>query len=176
MAEQLGVQLLQPKTVSVDLPSTQVTTSVTTISIRESLYSLFCDPSLMTDDNLLFNGDSPFDPPSFQVPVPDNHVYDDINTGAVYYYFWNRYCRNIPNKVYLPFIFFIDKTFIDKKGKLNSEPVTFTLGIFKREVRNNNKDAWRSIGLIPDSFSSGLYRLFLMNSNSFKLLAASAGI
>ena len=156
LSEILGVQLLTLRMEkNLLLPNTQVTTDLTTISIRECLYSLLSDDELMKDDNLLFNGDSPFDPPVLSDPPDPNHLYDDINSGLVYQNFWDTFCPPGSQCVYLPFIFFIDKTFIDKKGKLNSEPVTFTLGIFNRHVHNTVTEAWRSIGLFPDSFLAG---------------------
>jgi hypothetical protein len=108
----------------------------------------------MSDANLLFNGDTPFSPPINPRDNPD-HLFDDINSGYVYYDAWHKHCPIGSNKVLLPFIFFIDKTFVDSKGKLNSEPVTYTLGILNRNTRNNNNSAWRSMGLIPDAFMSG---------------------
>jgi hypothetical protein len=72
----------------------------------------------------------------------------------VYYAAWKKHCPLGSRRVLLPLIFFIDKTFFDKKGKLNSEPITFTLGILKRLIRNNNPNAWRAIGLIADAFMS----------------------
>jgi hypothetical protein len=111
----------------------------------------------MVENNLLFNGDTPFTPPNSSVVSDPDHLFDDINSGTVYYDAWLKHCPPGSRKVLLPLIFFIDKTFLDKKGKLNSEPITFTLGIFKRFVRNNNPHAWRSIGMVADAFMSGYF-------------------
>ena len=157
LSGKLGIHQKQPVTKSITLPNTNVETQLTVVSIREAIYSLLSDPALMSEENLLFHGDSPLQPP----PNPDdstNHLYNDINSGTVFYQAWEKFCGPPGSKkVLLPLIFFIDKTFIDKKGKLNSEPVTFTLGIFKRIIRNTLNDAWRSIGFIPDAFLSGYH-------------------
>jgi hypothetical protein len=153
LAKLNGTSLLQATTTQITLPYTQVRTNLTTISFRECLYSLLTDNKLMRQENLIFRGQTPFTrPTATNAPADPTHLYDDIDSGTVYRDAWEKLCPPGSNKVYLPLIFFIDKTFVDKKGKLNSEPVTFTLGIFKRNVRNNNDTAWRSLGMIPDAF------------------------
>ena len=64
------------------------------------------------------------------------------------------YCRknerhNDTINILCPIIFFIDGVAIDKLGRKSLEPVSFTLGIFKRELRNLAL-AWRVLGYIPD--------------------------
>ena len=46
-------------------------------------------------------------------------------------------------------ILFIDKTHMDVNSRLCLEPIRFTLGIFKRTVRNQ-PTAWRTLGYIID--------------------------
>lgn len=187
IAQKRGLQQLRPVTTTLNLPATQIQTNITTASIRECIYSILTDPLLMKKENLLFNGTSPFDPPPDPYSPNPDHIFDDINSGTVYYDAWKRICTPTePNNVLLPLVFFIDKSFFDKKGKLNSEPVTFTLGIFKRHVRNNNTNAWRSIGCIPDAFMAGYHEPIDKASDyhymlkhmfaELKLVQASCGI
>ena len=56
-------------------------------------------------------------------------------------------CTDI-NHLVCGIIFFIDETNHDTKGSNKSEPVSFTLSIFKRSVRNNYK-SWRHLGFFP---------------------------
>ena len=63
---------------------------------------------------------------------------------------FKTYCKNEKGEdVVCWFVFFIDKTHTDKQGKLTLEPVTITLSIFRRDVRNQDA-AWRTIGYIPE--------------------------
>jgi hypothetical protein len=73
----------------------------------------------------------------------------DINTGSVYQTAYKTYITNPENELLCPIIFFIDKTHTDVNGRLCLEPIRFTLGIFKRNVRNH-PNAWRTLGYIVD--------------------------
>ena len=48
-----------------------------------------------------------------------------------------------------PVIFYLDALVLDAYGKLSLEPLSFTLGIFLRHLRNQKK-AYRTIGFIED--------------------------
>lgn len=157
ISEKLGLLHLTPVTSAITLENTNVETDLTTVSVRECIFSLLSDNNLMKEENLLFSGTSPLDPPDETVMNDPDHIFDDINSGTSFYAAWKKHCPTGSGKVLLPLILFIDKSFLDKKGKLNSEPITFTLGIFKRDVRNNNPNAWRSIGHIADAFMSGYH-------------------
>ena len=50
-------------------------------------------------------------------------------------------------------MFFIDSSNVDKSGRLAVEPVTFTLGIFKRHIRNL-AESWRTIGYLENTHMS----------------------
>jgi len=73
----------------------------------------------------------------------------DLDTGLLYKTGWSKYCKLENKDVLCALIFFIDKTHTDVQGKLPVEPVTFTLSIFKRHIRNLNC-AWRTLGYIPN--------------------------
>jgi hypothetical protein len=49
----------------------------------------------------------------------------------------------------LPIIIYVDKTGTDANQRHSLEPVLFTLGIFKRKIRNQTR-AWRILGFVPD--------------------------
>ena len=60
----------------------------------------------------------------------------------------------------MPDYIFFDKTHTDKNGRLCIEKIRFTLGIFKREIRNQS-NAWRSYG-------------YILNQNQIQTLNATA--
>jgi hypothetical protein len=111
-----------------------------------SLYTLLCDDELMHISNLLLDENDIYKPP--EKPMPNSQI-DDINTGEVWFNAYSRYVKIENLDILCPIIFFIDKTHTDKNGRLCIEQVRFTLGIFKRNVRNQSR-AWRSIGYIMD--------------------------
>ena len=115
---------------------------ITTFSLRTTIASLLMDEVLMNPQNLLIN-------PENQFGCAESGDYlDDINTG-----WWHRETQaeicSSDNHILLPIIFFIDGATIDKMGKLQVEPISFTLGIFNRQTRKN-ADAWRTLGYIED--------------------------
>ena len=132
---------MSPKIETLHLPSGNVI-DVVTCSIKEQIVSLLTNYKLMKPDNLLLNPHNPF-------AEPNNTNLGEIDTG----WWWREtkaeICRNGTNHILLPLVFFIDGSNIDKNGRLQVEPVTFTLGIFKRKLRNV-AEAWRTIGYIED--------------------------
>ena len=50
----------------------------------------------------------------------------------------------------LPLIWFIDASNIDNQGRVNIEPIQFTLGTFNEKTRNLSY-SWRPLGFIHDS-------------------------
>lgn len=139
MSERCGLNGIFPKNINVSLPSgNQI--KVTKFSFVSNLFSLLSNEILMKPENLIFGND-----PFKRVPEhgPD-HIYDDIETTNWYLKTQKSYCTSI-NNVIVPMIFFIDKTQVKAK---NIEPISFTLGIFRRHVRRKPM-AWRNFGLIP---------------------------
>jgi hypothetical protein len=104
---------------------------------KQCLYSLLMDDELMAANNIL-------DPDSIEKEI------DDVNTGSVFKKALKYYVKDTTKEKLVPIIFFTDKTHTDIHGRLCVEPVQFTLGIFKREIRNDPK-AWRTIGYVTDS-------------------------
>ena len=58
-------------------------------------------------------------------------------------------CSDFSKHILLPIVFYLDASNVDKNGRLQVNPLTFTLGIFKRSIRNQAR-AWRTIGYIDD--------------------------
>ena len=113
-------------------------------SFRAALTSLLMNPQLMKDENLLLNPNDPF---SLLVQQEESGVLGDLNTGWWYRETCQMFNLRPGKDLLLPLVLFIDGSRIDTNGKLNVEPITFTLGIFKRDVRNL-PEAWRTIGFI----------------------------
>lgn len=134
-----------PVTTSITLPQCGETVNITTHNFLPQLYSMLTDPHLMRDENLLFCQDDPFSAPvSKRGP---NYVMQDIIDGSVYREAHKVHVKIAGRDLLVPIILYIDKTHVDVQGRLCLEPVTFTLGIFKKEVRNYPM-AWRPLGFI----------------------------
>ena len=87
------------------------------------------------------NPEDPFD------STPDGFILSDVNSGWWYRETCQMFHLQPKKDILLPLILFIDGSTIDKYGKLSVEPITFTLGIFKRSLRNKS-EAWRTLGYI----------------------------
>ena len=110
---------------------------------RQSLLSLLRDTSLMTDDNMLFTGTSPYDSID-----ENNDDYSDINSSERYAQI-QSYKPLRPDEVRIPLILYVDKANIDEKGTINFEPLMYTLGWWNNATRKL-PEAWRCLGLIND--------------------------
>ena len=110
---------------------------------RQSLLSLLRDTSLMTDDNMLFTGTSPYDSID-----ENNDDYSDINSSERYAQI-QSYKPLQPDEVRIPLILYVDKANIDEKGTINFEPLMYTLGWWNNATRKL-PEAWRCLGLIND--------------------------
>ena len=136
-----------PTEKKVVLPESGVEVKLVLHDFLPSLYSLLNDNDLMQDENLIFNGD--VDP--FQKPPPGPHSVDfqikDINDAQLYRDAFETHVLVPGTDLLVPLILFIDKTHVDEKGTHRLEPVSFTLGIFKKEVRALDH-AWRPLGYV----------------------------
>ena len=116
---------------------------VTKFDAKSAIASLLIDPMVMNEKNLLIND------PAYTNPRSNNqNSYGDIHTG---YWFVNAHsflCSK-DDDLLCPLIFFIDGVSLDSFGRQSLEPVSFTLGIFKRKARNSNM-FWRILGYIPN--------------------------
>ena len=125
------------------LPQAKVKVQIVIHDFKEQFYSLLTDPDVMKEENLLIRLDNPFCPPETNLA----ETLRDINDGQVYKKAYQIYVKHPHRDVLCPIILFIDKTHVDAKGRLCLEPVSFTLGILKKEVRNLPY-AWRPLGYV----------------------------
>ena len=135
---------MKPKLKVLNLPSgNQI--EVIVCPFRAQLISLLTNRSLMNPENLLIDPRNPF------ADVPDG-ILSELNTGWWYRETKAEVCTD-PNKhILLPIVIFLDASNVDKNGRLQVNPMSFTLGIFKRKVRNL-AEAWRTMGYIDDQLN-----------------------
>lgn len=136
MARKHGLECTRPRHGYIDLDSGNVV-KVTTFDFLAQVYSLLSDGTLMREDNLVF-GHDPFK------KFERKDYLGDVQTSEWYIRTQTEECEG-PNDVLVPLIFFIDATHA-KGNKI--EPISFTLGIFRRMIRIT-PEAWRHIGFIP---------------------------
>jgi hypothetical protein len=144
--EQFDYQSLAPIIKEISLPGSEQKIDIVLHDFVSSLYTLLCDDQLMHISNLLIDENDVFKAP---VKPTANSPIDDVNTGDVWFNAYSHYVDPANKELLCPIIFFIDKTHTDKNGRLCIEQVRFTLGIFKRSIRNQSR-AWRAIGYIMD--------------------------
>jgi len=135
---------LKPKEKTILLPGTRATVKLVLHDVHQAVYSLLNDSNLMQDDNLLFEGETPYSP-----PPQDKTVIGDINTGDRFRACYQAMCTVPYRDVLCPLIAFANKTHTDVHGNLCLEPVSITLGIFNRATRIK-PEAWRVIGYVKN--------------------------
>ena len=142
----------QPIRKKVTLPKSKVEVEIVTHDFLECLYSLLTDRELMKDENLLVlpTGDGSHSPFGTPGPQTATTLLQDITDGSVYRKAFKVHVQVPGRDVLVPIILFVDKTFCDVNGRLTLEPVSMTLGIFKKEVRRQPQ-AWRSLGYVPNT-------------------------
>ena len=141
MKEQFHMTDTEPRKKTVSLESGNKIT-VMTCPFLPMLESLLNDPRCVSDDNLTFQNNDPL-----SVPI-ETGIRDELHSGKWYQKTWLDKC-NEPGDSLLVIYLFIDKTFTDVYGRLNFEPVQFTLSIFNRKTRNQFH-AWRPLGYVTD--------------------------
>ncbi len=112
-------------------------------SFRAAVASLLSNAELMKDENLLLNPNNPFD----SVPDDAGSTLSELNSGWWYRETCQMFSLKPQKDLLLPIILFIDGSTIDSYGKMSVEPITFTLGIFRRSTRSK-PEAWRTMGYI----------------------------
>ena len=135
---------MKPSVKVLMLPS-QNTIEVVVCSFKAQLVSLLTDRKLMKPENLLLDERNPF------AEVPDG-ILSDLNTGWWYKETREEICTDPNMHILLPIILFLDGSNVDKNGRLQVNPMSFTLGIFKRSVRNK-AEAWRTMGYVDDQLN-----------------------
>jgi hypothetical protein len=156
LEKQLNLEAGKPYQIEVTLRGTQQTVSITVHDFKQQVYSLLTDPSVMSDDNLLFPATAsdgivhgPFGEPKHWNDMVGTDRLRDVTDGQAYYTAWHRHVVVRGLDVLCCPIFFLDKTHVDVHGRLCIEPASFTLSIFTKEARRNPK-FWRTLGIIPN--------------------------
>ena len=81
--------------------------------------------------------------------IPKDHVLRDFFSGHLnQMVYWQKISVK-GEELVIPLVCFMDKTHIDRHGRLCQEPFCITLGIFNRQTRADPR-AWRVIGYIPN--------------------------
>ena len=137
---------MKPNITNLVLPSGNSIELITS-SFKAQVTSLLTDYELMQTGNLLLNSENPF------LPNRNAQKFADLDSGWWYKETRELLCRNPSRHILLPLVFFIDSSNVDKSGRLAVEPVTFTLGIFKRHIRNL-AESWRTIGYLENTHMS----------------------
>ena len=126
---------------------------VIVFSFQEQLDDLLNDRLLFGDiKNLVVNKESEH---HFRPYTGNSSTLDEVLDGS-----WYQETVQVSLKIdpkdgtesrdfWLPIIIYVDKTGTDANQRHSLEPVLFTLGIFKREIRNQAR-AWRILGFVPD--------------------------
>jgi len=106
--------------------------------------SLLQDPFLMKFSNTRYHHKTYSDP--IEHPTVN---YDDLESSDWFKNAHHNMIKNKSNELVVPIILFVDGVPIDSFGRKSLEPVMFTIGIFKRAIRNLSS-AWRVLGFIPN--------------------------
>ena len=143
---------------NIGLEDCEGTFPITTFCLISSIVGLLQNPILMTEKNTIYHHPL-YNDPNNNAFNPSG-IYNDIHTSD---WFRDTFMqvihnqndtidgsRDINTKVLCPIIFFIDGVAVDSYGRMSLEPVSYTLGIFKRNVRNL-AIAWRVLGYIPNT-------------------------
>jgi hypothetical protein len=135
-----------PKTHQLYLPFSKGTIQVIYFDIKEVLKSLLTCPAINKDKNYIFhdaanpNTCDPF-------AKPDGSFLSEINTGRSYLKTYDDLIKDPTKDMLLPCVLAIDKTHCDSSSRLQMEPLTISLGIFKHDIRKEPA-AVRILGLI----------------------------
>ena len=163
LSKWVGLDCAAPMKSVVALKHAGINLPIIYFDAQQAIFSLLNDKELMVKENLSFLSDmegdqtdsiSPdfiFDkPPALDGShLPANYVFGDINTGTLAQVVHHERLKIRGREAFVPVIFFIDKTHIDRHGRLCQEPICFTLGIFNQATRANPR-AWRILGYIPN--------------------------
>ena len=127
--------------------------------------SLLQDPFLMKFSNTRYHHKTYSDP----IEYPTVY-YDDLESSDWFKTAHLNMIKNKSNELLVPIILFVDGVPIDSFGRKSLEPVMFTIGIFKRAIRNLSS-AWRVLGFIPnvEKVTKFMYKNGTKGSNQKKL-------
>jgi len=153
---------MKPKQTIVDLPSGRKA-SISSFDFLPQAFSILNCPSLNPPGlkNTVFKNDVSYGENGNPFYIP--WIEDDVNSSTKRYHgmiddietsFWYwKTCKDMnldsTTDLLVPVILFLDATQLGGMSSHSLEPLMFTLGILRRQIRNNPK-AWRQLGYIED--------------------------
>ena len=135
---------LHHNNIPIVLKDTSQTIEVPCFDLVSQIASLLQDPFLMKPSNTSYHKKTYFNPRE-----NPSAYYDDIESSDWFLEAFDKNIKDPSKELLVPIIFFIDGVPIDKGMRKSLEPVLFTVGLFKRAVRNLSS-AWRVLGFIPN--------------------------
>ena len=149
LMDRYGLHDLLPIEKTVELPFSKEKVSLATHCFKAQTSHLLTDPRIEDHHYLFFNDDPYADMP----PLMDDHMIGDINTGRAYRETYNELIAPQPwtpcgrRRVLNPHVLYMDGCQLGSFGNSALEILKFTVGLFKREVRDKAW-AWRNIGFM----------------------------
>ena len=135
---------LRPVQKIVRLKDTTIDIHVPTFDIVSQITSMLNNRFLMKKAHTIYHRTQFTDPVS-----TNSDIIDDIESTQWFANAHKSIIKDKNSEIVCPLIFFIDGISIDSYGRTSLEPVIFTMGIFKRQIRNLTS-AWRVLGFIPN--------------------------
>ena len=142
LQEMTHLSKLKPQAKKLQLPHSKKVVEIVYFNANAIMSSFLSCPLLNRDENYLFNGNSPTNPPN-----PKPNFIGDLNTSANYIQTHALLIKNPGKEVLLPCVLAMDKTHIDTYGRLRMEPVTISYGLMKHSIRSS-PIAMRILGYI----------------------------
>ena len=143
--DSIAVSSNEPKLIHCTLPSNRSIT-VPTYSFKEHVCNLLSDKRIMKKENLIYKSR---DGDHFHVDSFNNGMYGDVHQSDWFQESMALLINDPENELLVPVLFYLDALVLDAYGKLSLEPLSFTLGIFLRHLRNQ-KHAHRTLGFVED--------------------------
>jgi len=163
-----GMEDYKPIKETIRLPNAKIDLEYVRFDPAEAVLSLMTDKYLwqpekldtfkLGDDGLYQGNGGVFAIPQYKgskydrdgLPeIPKDHVLKDFFSGHLNQMVYWKKVTVEGEELVIPMVCFMDKTHIDRHGRLCQEPFCITLGIFNRQTRADPR-AWRVIGYIPN--------------------------
>ncbi len=164
LSTQLCLDQLRPISTTIKQEGKDVRDAVVfTYPFVAMIKSMLGDPELMKAENLVVNqgvGSNPF----AKYVSPDGRI-GEINSGSWYSDTHDMMITNEEVEFLCPIVIYLDKTFIDVKGRYQMEPVVFTLSIFNQKLRNQSH-AWRHLAYMAHAAYLTIAQKAMISSSS----------
>ena len=140
-----GSQCLLPSTVQIDVEANRLGMSksidIVKFDFVSQLLSLLQDKTLMQSKHLVVN-QPPAHPFGFY-QSPDGRL-GECHTGYVYQHLYVKHIQDPSRQLLCPLILYMDQTNVDKFGRFQLEPLSFTTSLFNMKTRQR-APAWLHI-------------------------------